>query len=249
MNPELAVLVGTAATLGITHTALGLDHTVPFILLGRARAWSLSKTLLVTSVCGVAHISSSVVVGLLGVSLGVALSSLQWFEETRGYWVAWALVVFGVWYALSAIVNLRHGSPHRHVHVGVDGRIHRQFHVHGHAQSHNAAHETISPARDGLGAALRRSRWIASLFVVFLLGPCEALLPLMTAPSLGANVRASLMVACVFGVATLLTMLSLVTAGWVGLKGVWLANLEPHLNWISGLAIASSGLAILVLGW
>lgn len=248
MNPELVVLVGTAATLGVTHTALGLDHTLPFILLGRARAWSLSKTLLVTSACGVAHVTSSVVVGLLGATLGVALSSLAWFEATRGYWVAWALVAFGVWYALWAIVNLRHGSPHRHVHVGGDGRVHRHFHVHGHVQSHNAPHSTLTTAHSGGALAWRRNSWAASLFIVFLLGPCEALLPLMTAPSLDANVAASLLVACVFGVATLLTMLSLVSAGWFGLNGTRLSRLEPHLNWISGLAIASSGLAILFLG-
>lgn len=248
MNPELAVLVGTAATLGVTHTALGLDHTLPFILLGRARAWSLSKTLAVSCVCGLAHVTSSVVVGLVGVTLGVALSSLEWFEEVRGYWVAWALVAFGLWYALSAIVNLRRDSPHRHVHVGKDGRIGRHLHDHDHSHSHNAPHETLATPSEGLGAALRRSRWAASLFIVFLLGPCEALLPLMTAPSLSADVTASLIVAAVFGTATLLTMLSLVTAGWLGLKGMWLARLEPHLNWISGLAIASSGLAILFLG-
>lgn len=249
MNPELVVLVGTAATLGITHTALGLDHTLPFILLGRARAWSLAKTLTITMVCGAAHVLSSVVVGLLGVTLAVALSSLEWFEAARGYWVAWALVAFGLWYAAWALARLRHETPHRHIHVGQDGKIRRHLHGHRVLASVNQSHGASVTARsNSAGSVLQGNRWVASLFVLFLLGPCEALLPLMTAPSLDGAVGASLLVAGVFGGMTLLTMMALVAGGWLGLKGSWLIRLEPHLNWLSGLAIASSGVAILLLG-
>lgn len=250
MNPEFVVLAATAATLGVTHTALGLDHTLPFVLLGRARAWSLPKTLGITAMCGVAHVASSVVVGLVGVSLGVALSSLEWFEALRGYWVAWALVAFGLTYAGLALVKLRQRAPHRHVHVTVDGSVRRRSHGHEQLapavnQSHHAVVSGPTTASD---SPLRSGNLIASLFIVFLLGPCEALLPLMTVPSLQANPASSVVLAAVFGCATLSTMLTLVTVGWLGMRWRWLNHLEPHLHWLSGMAIASSGLAILFLG-
>jgi nickel/cobalt exporter len=250
MNSEFVILVTTAATLGVTHTALGLDHTLPFILLGRARAWSLTKTLGITGMCGSAHIASSVVVGLIGLSLGVALSSLEWFEAARGYWVAWALVAFGGAYAVIALANLRHRRAHRHVHVQADGTVRRRYHGHGQVESSvNESHHALTAGQStAFSTPLGNGNLVASLFIVFLLGPCEALLPLMTAPSLRGSATASLVVAAVFGGATMATMLGLVTVGWFGLKWSWLTRLEPHLHWISGVAIASSGLAILFLG-
>lgn len=248
MNSELAILLGSAATLGLTHTAIGLDHTLPFILLGRARAWSLPKTLLITGACGVAHVASSVVIGLLGVTLAVALTSLEWFEAARGYWVGWALVAFGTAYALFSLVKLRRITSHRHIHVHADGSIHRHQHGHGGATDLSRQHHSVDgggyPRRD----PLRQSNVLGSLFIVFLLGPCEALLPLMTAPGLQSNTNASLLVAAVFGGATLTTMLGMVAAGWFGMRGVRWTRWEPHLNWISGVTIALSGLGIQFLG-
>ncbi len=248
MNSELAILLGSAATLGVTHTAIGLDHTLPFILLGRARAWSLSKTLLITGACGVGHVASSVVIGLLGVTLAVALTSLEGFEAARGYWVGWALVAFGTVYASLSLVHLRRVTSHRHIHVHADGTIHRHQHGHGAATTLRRQHHPV----DGLGypggGPLHQGNVLASLFIVFLLGPCEALLPLMTAPGLQSNANSSLLVAAVFGGATLTTMVGMVAAGWFGMRGTWLTRWEPHLNWMSGVAIALSGLGIQLLG-
>lgn len=198
--------------------------------------------------CGVAHVASSVLIGSLGVGLGVALSSLEWFEAARGYWVAWALVGFGCVYAMAAIVNLRRRTPHRHPHVLTDGTVQRRFHGHGLVERSNVSHHAPETNGEQDKAVLRNGNIVASLFVVFLLGPCEALLPLMTAPTLRGDVTSGLLVALVFGAATLTTMLTLVAVGWFGMKWHKLMNLEPHLHWISGMAIASSGLAILVLG-
>ena len=43
---EIWMLAGTAATLGLVHTVIGPDHYLPFIVIGRAREWTLRKTLL-----------------------------------------------------------------------------------------------------------------------------------------------------------------------------------------------------------
>lgn len=244
MTPDFVILLGAAATIGVTHTAVGLDHTLPFILLGRARAWSLPKTLGITAVCGFGHVMSSVVVGLLGVTLAVGVSSLQWFEDVRGEWVAWALVAFGSLYALLSLSRLGRTS-HRHLHVHADGTVHRHHHGHGEGLP---APEQHHPADAPEPSPLKQGNLFASLFVVFLLGPCEALLPLMTAPGLQSEPLASLGIALVFGGATLGTMLALVSVGWFGMRAPWLGRVEPHLNWISGAAIAGSGLGMHWLG-
>ena len=35
------VLLGTAASLAIFHTLIGVDHSLPFVAISRARGWSL----------------------------------------------------------------------------------------------------------------------------------------------------------------------------------------------------------------
>jgi hypothetical protein len=64
---ELKALVITAASLGFFHTLLGPDHYLPFIMMSWARGWSGLKTGLITFLCGLGHICSSVVLGLIGV--------------------------------------------------------------------------------------------------------------------------------------------------------------------------------------
>ena len=51
-------------------------------------------------------------------------------------------------------------------------------------------------------------------------------------------------VATVFGVATIVTMLAIVLAGWGGLRLLPLGPLERYVHALSGFAIAASGAAI-----
>lgn len=258
MTPELSLLLGTAVVLGVTHTAIGIDHSLPFVLIGRARGWSLAKTLGITSVCGIAHVMSSVLVGLLGVGVVFALGSLHGFEESRGNLAAWLLVAFGFGYALLSFWRMRRGSAHRHLHVHADGTVHRHDHAHvvraPTAQvMHEHAHESSGERGVQSGAVKQGSaysgRVALALLVIFLVGPCEALLPLMTAPALSGSAAASMLVAAAFGGATLLTMLALVAIGYVGLRTEWTTRFERHLNWIAGVSVGLSGLGIQLLGF
>ncbi len=76
MAQELSILLTAAASIGFIHTVLGPDHYVPFIMIARARKWSLVKTGWVTFLCGLGHIGSSVLLGLIGIAFGVALNKL-----------------------------------------------------------------------------------------------------------------------------------------------------------------------------
>ena len=57
---EMYVLIMSAASLGVIHTLLGPDHYLPFIVLSKARNWSRPRTLWITFISGVGHVSGSV---------------------------------------------------------------------------------------------------------------------------------------------------------------------------------------------
>ena len=61
-----APLLAASAAVAITHTVLGPDHYLPFLMLAHARRWSRAKTVAVTLACGVGHVGSSIVLGLAG---------------------------------------------------------------------------------------------------------------------------------------------------------------------------------------
>jgi nickel/cobalt exporter len=84
VTAELGALILTAASIAFFHTILGPDHYLPFIMMSWARKWSLVKTSLITLLCGLGHIASSVVLGLIGVSLGLAVKGLVDLESFRG---------------------------------------------------------------------------------------------------------------------------------------------------------------------
>ena len=97
------------------------------------------------------------------------------------------------------------------------------------------------PARDA-------SLTVWGLFVVFALGPCEALIPLLMAPAWLHEPWWVVAVVAVFGLATLATMLITVTVGTLGLRQLRATTLERWTHPLAGLSIAASGLAIQWLG-
>ncbi|HPE58512.1 MAG TPA: hypothetical protein PK904_19055, partial [Bacteroidales bacterium] len=95
---DIILLAGTAATVGIVHTALGPDHYLPFIFLAKARNWSVFKTSWITILCGIGHVGSSVLLGVVGFYLSIELAQLELIEGVRGNLAAWAFVIFGLGY-------------------------------------------------------------------------------------------------------------------------------------------------------
>ncbi len=99
MTNGITLLAATAASLGFIHTIVGPDHYLPFAAMSRARKWAIGKTLWITFLCGLGHIASSVIIGLAGIALGVAVGRLEAIESFRGNLAAWALIAFGLLYA------------------------------------------------------------------------------------------------------------------------------------------------------
>ena len=117
MSPELNILILTAISIGFIHTLIGPDHYLPFIMMSKARGWSIGKTIWITLACGIGHVFSSVVIGVLGIGLGLAVGKLEAIEAVRGNLAAWALITFGLVYAAWGLRRAFRNSPHTHTHL------------------------------------------------------------------------------------------------------------------------------------
>jgi ABC-type nickel/cobalt efflux system permease component RcnA len=237
MNREILVLAGTAASLGFIHTLIGPDHYLPFIFIGRARRWSLRKVLAVSFLAGLGHILSSVVLGLLGIGLGIAVMRLENVESARGEVAAWLLIGFGLAYFLWGLRSAWKKRPHEHRHVhGADEAAHAHVHTHEDAHMHlhpDAEKKSLTP-------------WI--LFTIFVFGPCEPLIPLIMYPAAKHSTAGVVLVTAAFGLTTIGTMLVMVAAVSYGASLVRLGRLERYAHAMAGVMILVSGLVVMLLG-
>ena len=236
MSNELLILIIAAASIGFLHTLLGPDHYIPFIMMSRSGRWSLRKTTLVTILCGIGHVLSSVVLGILGVTFGIAVSKLEMFESFRGNIATWALIAFGLIYFVWGMRKaLRHKS-HEHIHAHEKGINH--VHTHNHTEEHIHVHE----GKD----AKSITPWV--LFTIFVFGPCEPLIPMLMYPAAKNSLAGLLLVTSIFGVITILTMLGIVLMSTFGINLVPTSRLERYTHAIAGAIICFCGISILFFG-
>jgi sulfite exporter TauE/SafE len=237
MPTEWTILMMTAASIGFLHTLFGPDHYLPFIVMARARRWSLLKTCWITILCGVGHVGSSVLLGIIGVILGIAVSQLEMVESFRGDLAAWALIAFGLVYLVWGLRKAWRMRPHEHPHEHTDGTSH--VHVHNHVSEHLHIHDTENN--------MNITPWV--LFVIFVLGPCEPLIPILMYPAAQESYIGLMWVTAVFGGVTILTMLGIVMASSWGFNMIPMKNIERYSHALAGGAICLCGLAIQFLGW
>lgn len=235
MEGSTILLAGTAVTIGFIHTLVGPDHYLPFIVMGEARKWTIRKTLFITFLCGIGHVLSSVLLGFVGIAAGISLSKLEFFESFRGNIAAWLLIAFGLVYMLISLRSLYRKKKHVHAHHHTDGTDHEHEHGHfsGHSHIHLEDRKNVTP-------------WI--LFLIFVLGPCEPLIPIVMYPAAENNIAGVVVVSLLFSVVTVATMMSVVLAFRLGLSHINLRPLERYVNIIAGATILVSGLAIQFLG-
>ncbi len=236
MNSELQILLFSAASIGFLHTVLGPDHYIPFIVMAKARGWSTVKTFIITAICGVGHVMGSIGLGLIGISLGLALNELEVIESFRGNLAGWALISFGLIYLVWGIRKAYKNKPHKHIHVHSDGKIHN--HSHQHKMEHAHVHDSKKEANI--------TPWV--LFVIFVLGPCEALIPLLMYPAATSSMEGMLLVTSVFGIVTVMTMVGLVLVLTYGVKRIPLGKFERYSHALAGGIILLSGISINLLG-
>jgi sulfite exporter TauE/SafE len=232
---DIHILLLTAAGLGFTHTILGPDHYVPFIVISKARNWGLSRTLFTTLYCGLGHVLSSVVIGVIGIVIGFGIENITFFESFRGNLAGWAFFIFGFVYMVWGIFKAVKNKPHTHIHAHLDGELHEHRHTHNfeHTHEHTDGKNKLTP-------------WV--LFIIFVLGPCEILVPLLMYPAAQHNTGAILSVSLLFSVVTISTMCAVVTVGYYGFKVLPTAKIDRFMHSIAGATICLSGFAILFLG-
>lgn len=101
-QPVLLSLLGGGFAAAFLHAALP-THWVPFVLVGRAQRWSLSRNLLAVVAAGLAHIATTAAVGTLIVAAGMAMD-----EVVAGflpYLSAVLLFGFGAFYLIRSAVR------------------------------------------------------------------------------------------------------------------------------------------------
>lgn len=221
MPNEIRILLVTAASIGFLHTILGPDHYLPFIVMAKAREWTTGKTARVTFLCGLGHVLSSVVLGFAGVLLGIEVFKLESIEAARGDWAAWLLLAFGFTYMVWGVHRALRNRPHSHTHADEDD------HRHDHGKK-------LTP-------------WV--LFTIFVFGPCEPLIPILMYPAAtSAGLGYTALVAGVFSIVTIGTMMSLVLSASLGLKILPMRGLQRYSHAIAGFAVLLCGGAIKFLG-
>lgn len=230
----LMILLGSAISIGFVHTLIGPDHYLPFILLARARQWRLGKVLWITLGCGLGHVLSSILIGCIGIAAGIAVGHLEIFEGTRGNLASWLLIGFGLVYGIWGLRRGIKGKKHTHLHLHKDGTVHD--HGHAHLGGHTHIHEEKG----------KMTPWV--LFIIFVLGPCEPLIPLLMYPASQGSWSHVLLVASAFGIVTVGTMMTIVGLTTYGLIRVRMGFMERFVHAIAGGIIVLSGLSIKVLG-
>ncbi len=232
---ESQILLLTAASIAFLHTILGPDHYVVFTAMGKARGWSLPKTLRVTVLCGIGHVLSSVIIGAVGLMLGAQLLSLESIEGLRGDVAGWALLAFGLMYFAWGLRQA--GRTHRHTHAHAHDDV-----VHVHEHDHHRDHLHVHDERS------RTSITPWAIFIIFVLGPCEALIPLFMYPAAQQSGWLVVAVAMVFGLVTLMTMVAAVALTSAGLSKLKLPSLGRWEHAVAGASVAACGGAITFIG-
>lgn len=236
ISSEIQILIVTAASIGLFHTLLGPDHYLPFIVMAKARRWSMVKTTWVTVACGIGHVGSSVVLGLVGIAFGIGINRLTGIESVRGNIAGWLFIAFGLVYFIWGVRKAYRNRPHKHIHVHEDGSYHTHEHTHQnkHVHVHEEKKKQVTP-------------WV--LFIIFILGPCEPLIPLLMYPAAQNSTSGLILVTLVFGLVTLFTMLSVVLVSTFGINFLPLGKLERFTHAIAGAIIMLSGIGIQFLGF
>ncbi len=99
------------ATFGVAllHAAMP-NHWMPFVLVGKAQGWSITRTLTITGTASLGHSVITCVIGFVVALMGAQIS--RYVESRIGYLTGIILIILGVAYlALSRWHRVR---PHTH---------------------------------------------------------------------------------------------------------------------------------------
>ncbi|MEJ2123168.1 MAG: sulfite exporter TauE/SafE family protein, partial [Alphaproteobacteria bacterium] len=123
---------------------------------------------------------------------------------------------------------------------------HRHLHSNGSAHSHEHDHHEEHAHLHGESALAKPVPW--ALFVICVMGPCGPLIPLLMYPAANHSIAGVVLVASIFSIVTIATMLGMVLVGTFGMSHSPLKRAERYSHAIAGCAILACGLAVQFLG-
>jgi len=226
---ETLILLGTAISIALIHTLIGPDHYIPFIALSKANNWTVKKTIFIVIICGAGHVLGSVILGFIGIALSAGITSLINIEDIRGTIATYILIAFGLIYMIYGIkIAVKNKT---HTHTGIDGRTIIHSHTYNDEEhQHNKKRNVF---------------W--GLFIFFILGPCEPLIPLLMYPAATMNFFTLVLVTASFAVFTIGVMLLMTLLGLKGFQLIKADKLEKYAHAIAGGAVMICGIFVLLL--
>ena len=196
--------------------------------------WSLGKTALITTLCGIGHVLSSILLGIIAVIIGMPLAKVKALESFRGEIALWFLIGFGFAYFIWGLHLALKKKAHDHLHLG-------KTDIHLPEDQENI--EGLADEKVNI------TPWI--LFIIFVLGPCEPLIPLIVYPIGKGDIYGAVIVSVIFGGITILTMLGIVLSAYLGLSKIKVSSMKKINRFshaLAGLAIFITGIAVKLLG-
>jgi ABC-type nickel/cobalt efflux system permease component RcnA len=220
------LLIGAVAGVGVLHTVVP-DHWVPITLIARQRGWSKSATARAALVAGTGHVVSTLVIAI--VVWGAGVVAARRFGHMIDTLASIALVAFGAWIAISALLDMRKGHGHTHGH----GHAHEHGHSHGNGHTHDdhGHHHDEKP---------KTSSRTALLLILGSSPMVEGIPAFFAAGRYGFGLIA--VMSAVFAAATIITYVVLCVGSVAGLERVRLGPIEKYGEVLSGAFIAAVGL-------
>ncbi|MCL2186934.1 MAG: sulfite exporter TauE/SafE family protein [Treponema sp.] len=235
---ETRILLGTAISIALIHTLIGVDHYVPFIALSKANNWTIKKTIYIVLLCGLGHVLGSVILGFAGIAFSAGIASLIDIEDMRGTLATYLLIAFGLIYMVYGIRKAYKNKKQFPVNC-------EQAEVNN-DNSHNGHDHHIDDFMQ-TNKNTKKSKVFWGLFIFFVLGPCEPLIPILMYPAATMNIFTLVLVTVSFSVCTIAVMLLMTILGVKGFRLLKLNKLDKYTHALAGGAVLLCGLFVLVL--
>ncbi len=239
MNTELIALISGAVALSALH-ALIPNHWIPFVVVGRNEGWQARTTLFATFIGGTAHLSSTVILGIVVGMVGIA------FVKTleRQY----TIIAGSILVLLGAVMIFRHfRRKTSHVH------LFRHVNFHKTTLSHTDNHSNLIEGIEGTELSQGHSEamtlsskrgivTIGALFIMMFFSPClELEAYYLIAVRMGWF--GVFLVSLIYYMGTVGLMLLFVYALLRGLQKLQMGFLENYEALIGGTLLVIMGLA------
>ncbi len=228
MHQQLLLVLAVLA-VGVFHTLVP-DHWLPITMLARQAKWGRSRTAGAAAIAGLGHTVSTLAIGLL-VWLAGAAVALR-FGHIVALAASAALVVFGAWFALVALRELRDaraGLKSGILHGPKGPWLHKE-------------HEDVEIAAEMTGGLSASQRARVTLLLILGSSPMVEGLPAFLAASrFGPGLLAIMSV--VFALSTIVTYVFMCDQSTRMLQRFSFGPLERYGEVISGCVILIVGVA------